>query len=88
MCRSLEAWDRDEQDKLCYQRIQEVLKTEPHLVRALNVYVEEDVQLKYNKSTQEMIDDYMRDLHLNNPKAFERAYDKLSELQREGNLGG
>lgn len=36
--RALEAWDRDEQDKLCYQNIQDALKLESQLVRSMNVY--------------------------------------------------
>jgi hypothetical protein len=77
VCHSLEAWDRDEQDKQCYQRIQEALKMDASLVHKLNAYVEEDVHFKHAKSTQEMVDEYMHDLNQNNPQAFTRAFKKL-----------
>jgi hypothetical protein len=53
------------------------LKSEPNLVKTLNTYIEEDVQLKYVKTMQEMVDEWMRDMKLNNKRAFDKAFKKL-----------
>lgn len=84
----LEAWERDEQDKSCYQKFMEVLKNEPALLEALNIYVEEDVHFKVVKPQQQQtaIEEYMQDLKLNNKKTFLKAYNKLNQLHNEGTL--
>lgn len=39
LAKVLEAWEKDEQDKVCYQKVTELLRHEPALADALNVYV-------------------------------------------------
>lgn len=82
-CRGLETWEKDQQDRLCFEKLEDLIRNEGNLVKAINAYIDEEAHFKPRQSVEE----FMIELRRYNINSFNQALKKLGELKEEGILG-